>query len=378
MKDNIVIGFDISPLVKQLMSKRGIGQSTLRLVKEFNSNSKLFNAIYYTTEKEVVDTLISGIEIHNVPTSNELPIILKRDNIDVFHINDYFDPIYYPLDFFTGEYKSLKTVISVYDVFPLYYPQRRLKSAERILTNLIPILHHVDKIRANSIDTKEELIRVTGISPAKVQVVYNGIEHNHFNTSYSVTEVNEIRNIYGFQREFILMVGAMDWRKNQITLLKAYKRLLKKERCPLDLVFVGAPKKSYLSFLQENSLEGRVKFLGLIPDEHLPLIYNAATVFAYPSLHEGFGNPPLEAMACGLPVISSDKGSLKEILGDASYYIDPLNEKELARAIWEVYSNSSLRNILISKGLNNVQRFTWQKSASELAKLYLDLVLQQD
>jgi len=134
----------------------------------------------------------------------------------------------------------------------------------------------------------------------------------------------------------------------------------------------GYPSQEIMEYISRHHLSKRVKFLGQVPENHLPLIYNAASIFAYPSYYEGFGNPPLEAMACGLPVIASDRGSLPEILGNSVFYINPYNKFDLARAIYLVYSNKDLKKTMIEKGRQHIKKYTWEKTVSKLTNLYLD------
>lgn len=375
MNNTFTIGFDITPLDTQLKSKRGIGQSTYRLAKQLLISPSPFNFIFYFLSNSTMESLIPGTDIRNVSHPSGLPALLNKDKIDLIHFNDYFYPLYFPNDFLQGKYRALKSVITAYDVIPFYFENRR-PSAEHIKQNLFQILKHVDKIRANSLDTKRELIRLSGIDEKRVEVIYHGLEHTIFHTNYLPSEINNIKSRYNLERDYILQVGAMDWRKNQVTLMKAYKTLLRDENFPLDLVFVGKFQKEHLTFIRNNRLGKRVKLLGIVSDQDLPLIYNAATIFAFPSLYEGFGNPPLEAMACGLPVISSKRGSLPEILGDCPLYLNPRDEISLANAIFALYANPHKRDQMIKKGLKQVKKYSWEKTVSELYQLYLK-VLQE-
>lgn len=368
-KKNIAI--DIQPLATQLKKHRGIGYSTYRLVKELISlSSSNHNYVFYTTSQEKLEEVLPGTDIIHVSDKAVLPFYMKKDDIRLVHFNDYFFPLYDPAQFLADEYESFIKVITVYDMIPFYFPNRR-DGVERIRENLFTILERIDMIRANSYDTKKELMRFTEIESSKIKVIYHGIDHTIFHNNYSAEEINIIREYYGLKKDFILQVGAMDWRKNQITLLKAYKELLENTNTGLQLVFVGSkPKKEHSDFVKKNRLEKQVIFLENVPQEHLPLIYNAAKLFAYPSLYEGFGNPPLEALACGLPVISSKVGSLPEILGDCPIYVPCQDETKLAEAIYKLYSKPKLQNKMIKAGLKQAQRFSWQKTAEELSQLY--------
>ncbi|MDD2402024.1 MAG: glycosyltransferase family 1 protein [Clostridia bacterium] len=368
------IAIDIRPLNTQLKTKRGIGQSTYRLVKKFLTTSLPFEPFFYTLGQEHLENILPNTKINYVQKATDIPKLLKKDCLDLIHFNDYFFPLYSPNDFINNKYSFLKTVITAYDVIPFYY-ENKIPNTTRIKENLFSILDHIDKIRANSKDTKRELIKLTGLNEKKIEVIYHGIEHCYFNANYPTSVIDKIKLHYKLDTDFILQVGAMEWRKNQITLLKAYKLLINEHNFPLDLVFVGGPpQEDHMKFIIDNNLKNRVKILGLIPDNHLPLIYNAATIFAYPSLYEGFGNPPLEAIACGLPVISSNQGSLPEILGDCPIYINPTDEINLANAIFDLFSNPLKRKFLSEKGLNQAKKFSWEITVQKLTELYLKLI----
>lgn len=367
------IAFDIMPLVTQLKKFRGIGQSTLRLAKNLLEFSTHYNVIFYAPDGENLAKYLPGADIRYVSNKKDLPKRLISDGMNLVHFNDYFFPLFDPVQFAQGEYRLLYTVISVYDLIPFYFKDKK-SSAQRIYKNLFPLLQKVDGIRANSIDTKNELLRKTGLDSSKIRVIYHGIDHQQFHNNYAAEQIAKIKSIYEIENEYILQVGAMDWRKNPLTTLKAYHELLKQGNLNLDLVFAGDPNRNEcLSYIKENKLEKRVKCLGLIPDDHLPLIYNGALLFAFPSLYEGFGNPPLEAMACGLPVISSDRGSLPEILGNAASYVEPNNIQGWSKKISELYHSPDSRKQMRKKGLLQAGKFRWENTVADLLNFYNDI-----
>lgn len=377
MSKRFTVGVDISPLQTHLKIKRGIGQSTLRLARELINTSLPFNLVFYASGREPLGNLLPWADVRYVPDPEWLPDILRKDRVDLIHFSDYFYPIYSPGHFTGRRLRFLRTLVTAYDLIPLYSTDstKRSTAAHAIVKNLLAILNHVDGVRSNSNNTKRELARIAGVDERKITVIHHGLDHSVFHPNYPADEISNIMSLYGLKRGFILQVAAMDRRKNQITLLKAYKKLVDERNLPLELVFAGGkPGCEILNFVQENTLGGRVKFLGTVPDSHLPLIYCAAGIFAFPSYYEGFGNPPLEAMACGLPVISSNRGSLPEILGRSAIYVHPLGEEELAEAILTVHTRPEVRNEMVAGGLQNVQKFTWQNTVLRLVNLYREVM----
>ncbi len=141
-------------------------------------------------------------------------------------------------------------------------------------------------------------------------------------------------------------------------------------------MIVGIPnwkQTKFYDIVQESNFKKDVIFTDFVSEDDLVLLYNGATIFLYPSLYEGFGIPPLEAMACGVPVITSNTTSIPEIVGDAAYLMDPLNDKELKEALLRLLSDENLRNDLIEKGFKRVKEFSWQKMAKETLQIYESL-----
>jgi len=222
--------------------------------------------------------------------------------------------------------------------------------------------------------SRQDLLDIYKLPPEKVVVTYNGVESS-FTTQPSVqNEVEEIRRRFGISRDFLLAVGSLQPRKNLVRLIRAYARL-RSERQDFrpQLVIVG--RKLWLA----NEIFDEVKkqrwaddviLTGYVADEDLPALYRAARAFVYPSLFEGFGLPPLEAMACGTPVVTSDVSSLPEIAGDAALLIDPNDERALANALIEVVNNDRLRAELREKGIAQAKKFTWRDAAEKTLRLY--------
>jgi glycosyltransferase involved in cell wall biosynthesis len=227
-----------------------------------------------------------------------------------------------------------------------------------------------------------------------VKVIYSGVgeEYKKINYKLQITNyklldlnlVNEVGKLYGVKtkynlpEKFILFLGTIEPRKNIVGLIQAYSQLKIKNYKLQNYKLVIAGGKGWRSNeiyeeWEKSEYKDDIIFLGYIDNQDKPYIYNLASVFVYPSFYEGFGFPPLEAMACGVPVITSFASSLPEIVGDAGIMIDPYNINDLAEAISKVLSDEKLRNSMIEKGLEQAKKFSWGKAAGE----YLDIINQK-
>ncbi len=188
---------------------------------------------------------------------------------------------------------------------------------------------------------------------------------------------NMIEKCYGVKEDFILYVGGFSPRKNILGLIEAFSQLIKKDNYNLKLVITGKHGKSYDIYKNrtiELGIESSVLFPGFIPLNHMPIMYNAALCLAYPSFYEGFGLPPLECMACGTPVISSNTTSLPEVLGDSALLINPQDIEELYQAFVALIEDKELQRELIKKGLERSFEFNWNKTALSTLSAYSSII----
>jgi glycosyltransferase involved in cell wall biosynthesis len=186
-------------------------------------------------------------------------------------------------------------------------------------------------------------------------------------------------NIDGPFKKIIYIGSEYPW-KNIPFLLKAFKLAAQKNK-DIKLIKIGVPqlvsaREATNAIIKDLNLQDKIIFLDYVPEEDLPKIYNVSDLLFYPSLYEGFGHPLLEAMACGVPVVTSNAGSLPEISGDAAIIVSPYNLDEAVSAIDEVLNNNSLCAELIKKGIDNVKRFSWHKSAKRMVEIYKEVFYQ--
>jgi glycosyltransferase involved in cell wall biosynthesis len=211
------------------------------------------------------------------------------------------------------------------------------------------------------------------IEEERITVIYGGVDQQRFHivTDHSLLEM--VRQEYCLPRHYILSVSTIEPRKNIDGLLIAYRHLREILYNPPKLVLVGGEgweTQGIRATVRRHKLSQDVLFTGYIPEEHLPLLYNSALLFVYPSLWEGFGLPVLESMACGIPCLVSNTPALKEIVDDAAIVTDPYNYYEMAERMKELITSHNLREQLQQKGLNQVQKFSWALTAQKTLRVY--------
>jgi glycosyltransferase involved in cell wall biosynthesis len=255
----------------------------------------------------------------------------------------------------------------------MLYPEAFNRPNARYLQHFTMLsVRRADRVIAVSESTKGDVVRLLGVAPEKVAVVYHGVE-NEFRPLDQGAEMDEFRARVRLPERFILCFGTLEPRKNLATLIAAYALLRKESRLPHKLVIAGGKGWRFehvFAAVDEAGLQDDVLFPGYVPSDEQPMWYNAAEVFAYPSLYEGFGFPPLEALACGTPVVASNRSSLPEVVGDAGLLVDPLDAVELAEALRRVLTDGGLRQELVARGLARAQSFSWSRAARETVEVY--------
>lgn len=280
--------------------------------------------------------------------------------------NLYWEPNFVPLDI-----RAERIIATIHDfswkLFPDWHPADRVRYFEN---NFWEKIKNVDIIIAVSHFTKEEAIQRFGLSPDKIRVIHNGYDNTVFR-KYGQDELELTRKKYNLPQKFILFVGSIEPRKNLKNLILAYSRLNKKIQQEYKLVlagFNGWNNEEIMNLFKK--LKNEVIYLGYVSTVELSQLYNLATLFVYPSYYEGFGFPPLEAMACSCPVVTSNLASLPEVCADAVCYVDPYDIDSIADGIYTALTNEQLRRTLIQKGIANTARFSWLKSAKEHFKIF--------
>lgn len=313
----------------------------------------------------------SGLTLRTswLPTTNPLvrigweqlvqPFALWQEKIDLLHSLAFVTPLLSPCP----------SVVTIYDLSFLIFPEG-FKDAKRLYLTLLtpPSAQKARRIITISESTKRDTVRLLGVSSERVDVVYCGVDKAFHPLPEG--EVASFRQKRGLPERIMLFVGTIEPRKNVARLVEAYSRLREGQ---VKLVIGGARGwlcEEVFARVEELGLTGDVLFPGYIPLDELPLWYNAAELFVYPSLYEGFGLPPLEAMACGTPVITSNVSSLPEVVGKAGLTVDPMDSDSLAEAMKQVLSDEALRQSMRERGLARASRFSWAKAARETVEVY--------
>ena len=289
------------------------------------------------------------------------PAALRREGVDLLHSLAFAQPVVW----------RGPAVVSFMDLSFLRFPRAFNRGNRLYLTTMArAAVRRADHLLAISEHTRQDLIRLLGARPERVTVTYCGVDPTF--RPLPDAEVRAYRARRELPERFLLYLGTLEPRKNVPRLLEAYARLRRLGPLP-PLVLAGARGWGHGAIdarLEALGLADSVRFLGYVPTAELPLCYNAASVFVYPSLYEGFGLPPLEALACGTPVVASNASSLPEALGDAALLVDPRDPGALADALDAALGDAALRDRLQAAGPTQAQRFSWRQMAEQTLAVY--------
>jgi len=300
-----------------------------------------------------------------------LKLILKGQKFDVVH---YMQPRVWPSYLFTPTRKIIITMHEAGIMLNLHH----IGKGEKLFRFTNKYLNfRMHKIIAVSEYGKKEIRQYCGISPEKIAVIYNGIDAGFNAVPVTPQLIQDLKNKYTILHPYILSVGRLDPHKNILRLLDAYAGF-RKSGGKENLVLVGGKhmedySKKVISKIDELNLKNSVIITPFIPDADLPKVYSAAKALVYPSLHEGFGLPIIEAFACNTPVTCSNITSLPEVAGGAALLFDPNNTESITQALTKITTDEQLRLDLILKGKKRLYDFNWHTEATKLFTLYKNL-----
>jgi len=292
----------------------------------------------------------------------QLPGLLKKDSIDVLHSPCYFTPLF----------SSVPKVTTIHDMATTLFPGQYTLGHRLTHSALAPAsARNSRRIIADSRATGDDVARLYRIPQERIDVVHAGLDQGFYPRNSEEQEA--VRNKFALHSGYVLFVGTIQPRKNVKGLLSAFHAARQAGRWRYKLVIAGARGwhcDDVFETVKNLGLEQEVVFTGPVPEVDLPALYSAASLFVLPSFYEGFGFPPLEAMACGVPVIASNSSCFPEILRDAAVLVPPEDTGALAKAIHRLLTDEPLRQELRAKGFNNIGRFTWETAARETLKVY--------
>ena len=293
-----------------------------------------------------------------------LPIYSRKDGLDLFHYTDHALSLLF---------RKCPIIITVHDIAYLRLPNLLNTSRKIYKKNILQIsIKKADIIIADSYATKNDIIEYFDIREEKIRVIHLGVESRF--CSIDNVNVEEFRLENNLPSKMILNVGTLEPRKNVVSLIKAFRKLREKGGFKdYKLVIAGERGWLYKEIFKEvghSDLKHDILFLGVVADEDLPMLYNCAEIFVYPTLYEGFGLPPLEAMACGTPVITSNTSSLPEVIGDAGIMVDPTDINSLCESMYILLTDKEMRNRLSSMGRERSSMFSWENTSKKILKVY--------
>jgi glycosyltransferase involved in cell wall biosynthesis len=350
-------------LVRALSAYAGDHQIRLYVLKE---DRPLFRFADPRIEQVEVDERFRPAVKNILWHQQLLPGLLTEWKADVLHVPSYRRLLWR---------HPCPLVATIHDLAPFRiadkYDWKRMFYGKVVVRRLA---WRQNAIMAISESTANDITTFFGIPRTRLDVVYNGIDHERFHplsapeTDRPVVEKNRLHQPY------ILYVSRLEHpAKNHVRLIQAFERFKETTGSPWQLAFGGSDwhgAEFVHAAVEASRYKADIRLLGFVPDADLPALYRQASAMAYPSLYEGFGFPPVEAMACGCPVISSTRGSLGEVVGDAALTIDPENVDEMASGLCRIASDDVLRNHLRTAGLSNAKRFNWTNTASRCMAVY--------
>lgn len=295
-----------------------------------------------------------------------LPSLARSHHLDVLHIPSYRRMLW-P--------RPCALVTTIHDLAQFHvrkkYDWKRMLYGRVVARRLA---HRQDKIIAVSQNTATDIIGFFKLSAEKVSVIHNGLDHTRFSPDSIEAAKRFVTGRYDLREPFFLYIARLEHpAKNHVRLIEAFNRFKAETKSKWQLVFSGSDwhgAKSIHVTIKQSTFSRDIRSLGFVENDALPMLYRAATVFVYPSLFEGFGFPPLEAMACGCPVLCSTRGALGEVIGNAAATVDPEDLQSLTAQLATLASDADLRAKLRASGLAHARYFDWQRTAARTLEVY--------
>ena len=290
----------------------------------------------------------------------EVPRKTRKTQAQLLHVTGFDAPLWH----------SCPTILTVHDLIGMLFPQNLPPASRFYWSRWLPFtIRAADAIIADSVATRDDLNRLLGIPIQRIHVVYLGVQERF--KPQPAERVSALRERYLLSRPFILYLGTLEPRKGIDTLIDAFAQIAGSHA--IDLIIAGKKGwwwNSLSAQIGRHNLEQRIHFLDYVPDEDLPTLFSAASLFAFPSRYEGFGLPVLEAMACGTPVVCANTSSLPEVTGDAAFLVPANNPTLLADTFRKVIDKPEIAARLSQTGRSRAAEFTWAKAAQTTLEVY--------
>lgn len=384
----VKIAFDGQLFLKG--NKTGIGWCADNLIKTISKNGNYDCQINYFS-KNYSDKALSNMEDY------------RRYGVKLHQCN-WFNDVWYKLlwPFFRIPYNYFfkddcqitqffnyvippgvkgKKITIVHDMAHLACPETvRPKTKRWLDLTLKQSCKRADVIITVSEFSKNEIIQYLGIPEEKIVVMLSGVDLSFFHPNYSKDKIAAVAKKYGITRDYFLYLGTIEPRKNIQRIIGAYVELKKKRKVIPQLILAGGKGwlcDSIYKNVKELNMPEDIIFTGYIAEEDSPLLISGAKAFLFPSLYEGFGTPPVEAMACGTPVISANVASIPEVIGDAGLLVNPYEVEKIREAMEKMLDDGELWTTLRDKGIERAKRYTWENSARVLEKVYEDILKKE-
>lgn len=377
------ITFDAVPIISDKIT--GIGwcevgqtQAVARLFPQNNYEYSFFtsgkNSRIKQAEKFAESNIklnysdFSGYLYRGISTFLPFPYsVFFGKNSDITHFFNYIVP----------PFVSGKKVVTIHDMVYKAFPETvRGRTKFMLEMGLKKSMKRADIIVTDSEFSKSEIIKYFPEYSQKIRVVPCGVDCEKFKPCDNPSEISRVKKSLGINGNYFLYVGTIEPRKNLVRLIKAYKVFTRYVENPPELVLAGA--KGWLcddiyKLVEKLDIDDKVIFTKYVPSEDMTPLMCGAIAFVFPSLYEGFGMPPLEAMACGVPVLASGEASIPEVVGDCAVICDAYSVKSIAKGLYRLYKNPDLCRDLSLRGLERSKQFTWERSAEKLYAIYKEL-----
>jgi glycosyltransferase involved in cell wall biosynthesis len=383
------IGIDISTLLNH-GADIGAGRYIINLVRNLlkvdKKNSYMLTGRYVTKDSDyikIVDNLkkefdSSRVKLKIFNVSKKALNIWDKAKFPPLEFAGFKADILHCPDFLIPPLLNRNIILTIHDLAFIRHPDFNFEWFIRKYTR--EVRHNIQKAKmviADSISTKNDIIKFFNTDPEKVVVIYLAADRIFRKLSADEIDTGVLRK-YKIDKKYILSVGTIEPRKNFDALIRVFNRIKQESAgATYKLVIAGRTGwKSEATYAERESspFKEDILFTGRVPDEDLVQLYNQAELFVYPSLFEGFGLPPLEAMSCGLPVIALDTSSLKEVIGDGGILVEAGNEQALGNEILNVIKDSRLREKLKEKSLIQAGKFSWEDTAQKTIELYNKII----